>query len=44
MIDRRLVRAGEVIDERLGLRFDSLEPGGRLRFCDATGAAVVRKN
>ena len=43
MIDGRLVRAGEVIDERLGLRFDGLEPGRRLRFRDASGAAVVRK-
>jgi len=43
MIDGRLVRAGEVIDERLGLRFDGLEPGRRLRFRDATGATVVRK-
>ena len=43
MIDGRLVRAGEVIDERLGLRFDGLEPGGRLRFRDASGATVVRK-
>lgn len=43
MIDGRLVRAGEVIDERLGVRFDGLEPGRRLRFRDATGATVVRK-
>lgn len=43
MIDGRLVRAGEVIDERLGIRFDGLEPGRRLRFRDASGAAVVRK-
>ena len=43
MIDGRLVRAGEVIDERLGLRFDGLEPGRRLRFRDAAGATVVRK-
>ena len=43
MIDGRLVRAGEVIDERLGLRFDGLEPGRRLRFRDASGATVVRK-
>jgi hypothetical protein len=43
MIDGRLVRAGEVIDERLGLCFDGLEPGRRLRFRDASGAAVVRK-
>jgi hypothetical protein len=43
MIDGRLVRAGELIDERLGLRFDGLEPGRRLRFRDASGAAVVRK-
>lgn len=43
MIDGRLVRAGEVIDERLGVRFDGLEPGRRLRFRDASGAAVVRK-
>lgn len=43
MIDGRLVRAGEVIDERLGVRFDGLEPGARLRFRDATGAAVVRR-
>lgn len=43
MIDGRLVRAGEVIDERLGLRFDGLEPGRRLRFRDASGSAVVRK-
>lgn len=43
MIEGRLVRAGEVIDERLGLRFDGLEPGRRLRFRDASGATVVRK-
>ena len=43
MIDGRLMRAGEVIDERLGLRFDGLEPGRRLRFRDAAGATVVRK-
>lgn len=43
MIDGRLVRAGEVIDERLGIRFDGLEPGRRLRFRDASGATVVRK-
>jgi hypothetical protein len=43
MIDGRLVRAGEVIDERLSIRFDGLEPGRRLRFRDASGAAVVRK-
>ena len=43
MIDGRLVRAGEVIDERLGLRFDGLEPGRRLRFRDSSGATVVRR-
>ncbi|MDB6170523.1 MAG: hypothetical protein JWM88_3387 [Verrucomicrobia bacterium] len=43
-INGRLVRAGEILDSSLGIRFDSVEPSTKsIVFKDVSGAKVTRR-
>ena len=44
LINGRMVRAGQIVDDALGIMFDGVDPVGEsLVFRDKTGATVVRK-